>query len=69
MSDQSKPIVIDIEIKKVSPVKTPSVAWRLGSHFEAAPTLEEINERLLRAELNRKEEMARRARLADDKRE
>lgn len=63
MSHQ-KPIVIDIEVKKCSPTRSPPIAAKLlkmKNADEAAPTLEDFNAKLLRAEELRNVELARRA--------
>jgi hypothetical protein len=65
MSDvNKKPIVFDIEIKEGSPVRSPPIALKLkmSRDSESAPsTLEDIQEKLLRAEVKRREEFARKA--------
>ena len=60
---QNKPIVIDIQLKKASPVRSPPIAMKLkmGQSNDSAPTLEDIQEKLLRAEMNRREEFAKKA--------
>ena len=70
MSQQSqdmKPIVIDIEIKK-SP-RHPPIEARLKrdqSQHDSAPTLEDIEEKLSKAEQTRRNELARRAQTHTD---
>lgn len=64
MTTQKTPIVIDIEIKH-SPSKMPqSIKTKLAQRHpssDTAPTLDDINQRLSKAEIHRREELARRA--------
>lgn len=67
LSNEQKPIVIDIEIKK-SP-RHPPIEARLmkeSEQYDTAPTLEEINDHLLRAQERRQERLNRRAQTHTD---
>ena len=61
-----KPIAFEIKIREhtVSPTRSPPIAQKLmkmSQEHEAPPSLEDIQQKLLRAEKNRKEELARKA--------
>lgn len=65
MTTKQTPIVIDIHIERTSPLKMPaSIKDKIEKRHQSsdtAPTLEEINERLTKAQEIRREELARRA--------
>ena len=65
-----KPVVIDIEVRKMSPGRSPPIAQKLmkqKAHTEAAPSIEDIEQKLKKAEELRKEEFARKKPLTDEK--
>ena len=61
MNTEQKPVVIDIEVRKMSPGRSPPIAQKLVKQMKAhslgaAPSLEDIEQKLRRAEEHRKEE-------------
>lgn len=60
---QNKPIVIDVELKRGLPINSPPIAKKLSmiQMNETALTLDDIQEKLDKAEMNRKAELARKA--------
>ncbi len=65
---QTKPIVIDIEVKRGQPIVNPPIAIRLMKMklAEVPPTLENIQGKMLRAESLRNLEIARKAQQLTD---
>ena len=69
MNTELKPVVIDIEVRKMSPERSPPIAQKLMKqklHGDVAPSLEEIDMKLKKAEENRREELARKNPHTDD---
>jgi hypothetical protein len=68
---QHKPIAFEIEVKpKNSPVKNLPIKMKLEQSLHqdtAAPTLEEIDQKLKKAEEKRKEEISRKLFSSDEK--
>lgn len=70
MSQQNQPIAFEIEIKpKNSPKSNPLIKQKLenmGSYHDAAPSLQEIHDKLERAEKARKLEFEKRKGRCDE---
>jgi len=65
MTTLVKPVAFEIEVAKNSPSQDPAVKKRLEEHCQAAPSLEDIQSKLERAEAKR-EELTKKA-FTDDK--
>merc|ERR1712071_573943 len=65
MTTLVKPVAFEIEVAKTSPSQDPAVKKRLEEHCQAAPSLEDIQSKLERAEAKR-EELTKKA-FTDDK--
>jgi hypothetical protein len=68
MTTQVKPVAFEIEVAKSSPSQEPAIKKKLEmlAASQAAPSLEDIQQRLERAETKRRGELARKT-FTDDK--